>query len=277
MFMTKIRTIIPANLAADVMFASDNTCCMCRERGKALQIHHIDENPSNSVFGNLSVLCLECHNDTQVKGGFGRKLNDILVVKYRDEWLETVKRRRNLADEMALKRHVGGIEQKVHITEREEEPPREAPLSYVNSLPAFKAELLKHAQPEWDSGVTARMVQASYNYIDALQGILVTLSGYYSAKQFAGKTPQEFFSELIASRFEWHRAHAEPHGPGTGGTIVNVVCSGNVMADVERMVEDMVMSLVGHNDEFDWKGWPPRWRGKSSNNSLNTDGLALAR
>lgn len=253
------------------MFASNNTCCVCQERGKAVQIHHIDENPSNNVFGNLAVLCLACHNDTQQKGGFGRKLSETLVIKYTDEWLVRVNNRRNQADEMALKRHVGNLDQAGNGVQRaNEEFIRDAPLSYINSLPAFRTELLKHAQPEWDSGVTAKMVVASYNYIDALQGILVTLAGYYSSKQFAGKTPQEFFSDVIASRFEWHRAHAEPHGPGTGGTIVNVICGGDVMADVERMVADMVSSLVGYDDEFDWEGWPRRWKGEVGDDSLDS-------
>ena len=263
--MAKSRDPIPADRATEVLFSSDNTCCVCQDRGKSLQIHHIDENPSNNAFENLAALCLECHNKTQVRGGFGRKLDEATVIKYRDEWLKRVAKRRNAADEMALTRQVTTLDQVVYkAPHREKEFIRDAPLLYINSLPAFKSELIKHAQPEWDSGVTARMVQASYDYIEALQGILVTLAGYYSTKQFAGKSPQEFFAEVIASRFEWHRAHAEPHGPGSGGTIVNIICSGNVKTDVERMVEDMVMSLVGYNDEFDWQGWPLRWRGSDT-------------
>ncbi len=262
--MTKNRSSIPANLAANIMFSSDNTCCICRERGKTVQIHHIDDNHSNNDFENLSVLCLECHNKTQISGGFGKKHSAPLVIKYRNEWLERVDNRRKKADQLAITRNVGDvIDGEEKITEKKQQAPlREPPLTYINSLPAFKIELLKQAQLEWDSGVTARMVQASYDYIDALQGILITLAGYYSEKQFGGKSDQEFFSDIIASRFEWHRAHSEPRGPGTGGTIVNVICSGGVKADVDRMVEDMVMSLVGYDDSFDWKGWPKRWRGE---------------
>ncbi len=256
--MAKVRTGIPVDLAAEVMFASDSTCCVCRERGKALQLHHIDEEPSNNVEVNLAVLCLECHNDTQLQGGFGRKLNAALVTRYRDEWFERVKARRAKADEQAVKRQVGPPV-KDPIADAQAFVPREAPLAYINSLPTFRAELRKHAQPEWDSGVTMRMVIASHEYIDALQGILVNLAQYYSPQQFGGKSPQEFFAEAIASRFSWHRTHAEPDGPGTGGTIVNVVCAGNVMADVERMVEEFAMSLAGYNDSFDWKRWPERW------------------
>lgn len=222
-----------------------------------------------NVFENLCVLCLECHNDTQLKGGFGRKLNSSLVIKYRDEWLLRVESRRNISDEMAVSRQVG----EMSLSQQAEEAPsrefhhtqlKEPPMDYINSLPEFKAALLDQAQPKWDTGVTATMVQANYDYIDSLRGILVTLAGYYSAKQFGKQSPQEYFSEIISSRFKWHRTISEPDGPGTGGTIVNVTCGGSVMEDVERMVEDMVMGLVGYDDSFDWRGWPKRWSGKKT-------------
>jgi hypothetical protein len=265
--MVKIRTTIPSDLAAEVLFASDNTCCVCGERGKTIQIHHIDENPSNNAFDNLSILCLECHNGTQIQGGFGRKLNATSVIKYRDEWLERVKQRRNLADEIAVKRQVGTETLSEHVETIKQSPIentelKEPPLDYINSLPDFKAALLRQAQPKWDTGVTGTMVQASYDYIDSLRGILVTLASYYSPKQFGNQTPQEYFSVIIASRFRWHRTKAEPDGPGTGGTIVNVTCGGSVIEDVENMIEDMVMALVDYDDEFDWRTWPKRWRGE---------------
>ena len=251
----------------DVVFASDRTCCVCRERGKAIQIHHIDEDPSNNVFDNLSVLCLECHNDTQMKGGFSRKLNSSLVIKYRDEWSDRVKFRRDLADEMAVNRQVSetSLSQQVETNPHsvvQHTQLKDPPMDYINSLPKFKSALLSQAQPKWDTGVTATMVQASYDYIDSLNGVLVTLASYYSPKQFGNQSAHEYFSEIISSRFQWHRTIAEPHSPGTGGTIVNVTCGGSVIADVEKMIEDMVMALVGYDDSFDWKGWPKRWRGE---------------
>jgi hypothetical protein len=257
--MSKVRTSIPSDIAADIMFGADNTCCVCRERGKALQIHHTDDNPSNNRTENLAALCLECHNDTQIQGGFGRKLTAEVVVRYRDEWVVRVEKRRNEADRHALEL---AIPERASQTSPQPvaEPIRAAPLSYISALPDFKAALRKQAKVGWDTGVTSTMVQASYDYIDALQGILVTLAHYYSPTNFGGRARTEFFSDVIASRFQWHRSHQEPHGPGTGGTIVNVLCSGDVADDVERMVEDMAMSLVGYNDDFDWRGWRDRWR-----------------
>jgi tetratricopeptide (TPR) repeat protein len=85
---------IPREIAAMILFKSDRTCCVCRTKGKPIQIHHIDGNKRNNKIENLAVLCLDCHNDTQAKGGFHRKLNSELVAIYRDNWQQIVERDR---------------------------------------------------------------------------------------------------------------------------------------------------------------------------------------
>jgi hypothetical protein len=94
----KRRGEIPRALAAQVLFVSDRTCCICRDGSKPVQIHHIDEDPSNTVFGNLAVLCFDCHRDTQIRGGFDRKLDGEQVTLYRDDWLRVVARKRASAE-----------------------------------------------------------------------------------------------------------------------------------------------------------------------------------
>lgn len=91
----KLRVQIPKDIADNVMVMSNRTCCVCRKPKKPLQIHHIDENPANNNYSNLAVLCLECHSDTMITGGFGRKLNSEQVIKYRDEWLDIVKKNKD--------------------------------------------------------------------------------------------------------------------------------------------------------------------------------------
>ncbi|MGY0067384.1 HNH endonuclease signature motif containing protein [Streptomyces sp. QTS137] len=86
----KKRVRIPSELAAQVLFASDRACCVCRAKGKPIQIHHIDDDPSNNNFSNLSVLCLDCHDLTQITGGFGRKLDADQVRLYRNHWIDSV-------------------------------------------------------------------------------------------------------------------------------------------------------------------------------------------
>lgn len=97
----KVRIPIPQDVAAKVLFESDRTCCVCRMK-KPIQIHHIDDDPGNNDVVNLAVLCFDCHRDTQVQGGFDRKLDAAQVRLYRHDWLERVRASRAGRD---LKRH----------------------------------------------------------------------------------------------------------------------------------------------------------------------------
>jgi hypothetical protein len=90
----KIRIEIPREKAAKVLFLSDRTCCVCRVPKKPVQIHHIDEDPRNNELENLAVLCLDCHRETMLRGGFDRKLDGEQVTLYRDDWFHTVARNR---------------------------------------------------------------------------------------------------------------------------------------------------------------------------------------
>ncbi len=259
--MTKNRIPIPQQTATEALYNSDRTCCVCNERGKTTQIHHIDETPSNNELENLAILCLECHDETQITGGFGRKLNSDLVIKHRNEWLLRVQNRRYEADRIAISKTTGSsYDQKEIETLQYSEEREKAILEYIYALPALRRELIKKAEKEWDSGNTVRMVDASYKYIDALEAILVRLAEFYPAGNFGTNDPHEFFSEQISLRFSWHRNLTEPYGPGTGGTIVNITVTGNVVSDVEKMVEDMTQSLIGYNEDFNWKEWSKHWK-----------------
>ena len=86
----KERIPIPPELSARVLFESDRTCCVCCKK-MPVQIHHIDDDPSNNDIENLAVLCLLCHNETQLRGGFDRKLNAGQVRLYRADWLRRVR------------------------------------------------------------------------------------------------------------------------------------------------------------------------------------------
>ena len=97
--MTKPRTPVPDDISAEVMFQHDRTCCVCRDPGLQVQIHHIDEDPTNHAIDNLAVLCLEHHEQTQTRGGFARKLRAADVIPYRDDWVRRVRDRRDKADD----------------------------------------------------------------------------------------------------------------------------------------------------------------------------------
>lgn len=80
-----------------MLFESDRTCCVCRKAGP-VQIHHIDEYPTNHDPQNLAVLCFDCHEETQRKGGFARGLDRAQVLLYRDNWLQTVAASRSTSE-----------------------------------------------------------------------------------------------------------------------------------------------------------------------------------
>lgn len=93
---TKRRTPVPQTVADEVMIECDRICCVCRRRD-AVQIHHLNEVPTDHHFENLAALCFDCHDATQVTGGFGRRLREGEVRIARDRWYATVRQRREAA------------------------------------------------------------------------------------------------------------------------------------------------------------------------------------
>lgn len=82
--MIKKRVKIPENIITELLYLCRNTCCICGTRGIALQIHHIDEDPSNNIIVNLIPLCLNCHALVHTKCTIGSLYNKKLLKKYRD-------------------------------------------------------------------------------------------------------------------------------------------------------------------------------------------------
>lgn len=100
--MAKARIPIPPDTAALVQHESNRTCCVCQIPGKPYQIHHIDEDPSNNDPSNLALLCLDHHNETQLKGGFGRKLDAHQINLFKEEWIATVQKRKKRASDRVI-------------------------------------------------------------------------------------------------------------------------------------------------------------------------------
>lgn len=253
----KTRIPILEETVASVLFASDRTCCVCQSPGKPVQIHHIDEDPSNNEEGNLSVLCLLCHDETQAKGGFGRKLNAALVRQYRDDWCGRVRERRKRADKIAVSAVRGTVPALRGDDVDEERAPSAVLIPFVESLPVALHRAYQIAWPKWDSGVTAEILEGTSGVIDVVTQMLVHLAAWYPARHFNGRPARDYFSSFIASRAVWHRAVAEPGGVGTGGTIVPVIVAASVMSDLEQAVCDLVGSLIGLGDSFE--AWKSAW------------------
>lgn len=84
----KKRVPVPKDVDTEVLYAADYTCCVWRESSRGVQVHHIDEDPANNDIVNLAALCQICHEKTQIRGGFTKKLSALAVTRYRDAWLQ---------------------------------------------------------------------------------------------------------------------------------------------------------------------------------------------
>lgn len=244
-----MREAIPQGLAADTLYLSDRTCCVCNEAGRPVQIHHIDGDHSNNTRENFAVLCLLCHNETEVRGGFGRHLTPPVVTKCIEEWLARVVSRRARADELAV----------AYSVELMAATDTQRLAQFIQRIPYMRFEALRTVQPRWDSGTTSEMLQGSYDYVAVLGTILRRLTAHFPKNQFGSDGTEAFISSWTSMLFQWHRARLEPEGLGTGGTMVGVMAGGSVIADLERMIQELVFGMGWERDEKQLALWRKRW------------------
>ena len=248
--MAKKRLRIPEENSTEILFLCDRTCCKCNVRGKGVQIHHIDEDTTNFELENLAPLCLECHNETLIKGGFTRQLNASQVRKYRADWIERVQKRRDKADELASIHTVTGATQTTIVLESKPEildyftnDNHELLISYLKKILIIHSAQLVIAGTKWDSGVTSEMNEGNSDMVDFYEEVIIELASFYPKWHFDGQVPRTYFSEFISKKFNWHSLIIEPDGIGTGGRIASTILGGNMMSDLKQMIIDMVDSL----------------------------------
>ena len=82
----KGRISIPLTVEQEALFRGNHTCCVCRDAGKDVQIHHVDTNPANNGLDNLAVLCLNCHSRVTGSRGLGKAYTPGEVLKYKASW-----------------------------------------------------------------------------------------------------------------------------------------------------------------------------------------------
>lgn len=130
---------------------------------------------------------------------------------------------------------------------------------FIKSLPKLKAVVMENAQEGWDTGVTADMREASYDVIDFLEYAWLRLAQFYPKEHWGGEDAETYIRDYLKGRFAFHWSKHEPSGPGTGGTIVGVLVGGDVIDDMERLIEDTVSALFMYRDDFDFTGWKHEW------------------
>ena len=261
--MAKHRVPIPERVSAAIMFASDRTCCVCNMRGKAVQIHHIDEDPANNDPGNLAVLCLDDHDLTQISGGFGKKLSAAVVRKYRDAWLDRVQTRRKEADK-AFVEHLAGVElpdePSVGAAEGWTAPSEATLFAYIDHLPVALAAIHAAEDPQYENGTTGDANEAADKILSELELMWVYLSRWYPPGHF-GEEAAQYINKYRAERYEFHGALLYVGGE-LHGTMTYRWPAWSTIRDMEYCVRSTVVALT-RLSSFDLPSWLERWQ-KSS-------------
>lgn len=89
--MLNKRAVIPKSVRFRVLEACNNRCCVCQT--PFIQVHHLDEDPSNNEMDNLAPLCPNCHSQAHSKAGMTVNLTDERVKALRERWYAYCERR----------------------------------------------------------------------------------------------------------------------------------------------------------------------------------------
>ncbi|MFV2176739.1 HNH endonuclease signature motif containing protein [Actinomadura sp. LOL_016] len=194
----KDRVPIPDDVAAAVIYESDRTCCVCRLSGKAVQIHHINEDPSDNDPANLAVLCLECHDQTQIRGGFGRKLNAHIVTLYRDSWIDIVRMRRS---SLTLRSELAGVERSSFTA------PRIATPALNDSTNERKASSSTERDPGISGGgAHSSRSESPFGYSYRHLGIVITLIDVTRARSILVEKRNAQYDDDFEEQYAGHGA-----------------------------------------------------------------------
>jgi len=263
-----MRTPIPDDVSAEVMYQHDRTCCVCNEAGKRVQIHHIDDDPANNAIANLAVLCFDDHDKTQIRGGFGKQLRALEVTRFRDEWVRRVRERKEAADRLAAERSVPRIESLGSSSDWQPPSPQFLEV-YINSLPAILREMYAQRgkiDQERDSRAAVASARLALN---VLEQILLQLSAWIDPYHFREMPARDYFSQLIAERNEWNRMLVEPSDYGVRARTGTIETLAITIKEIEKAVEDLVKALAkAQLDGFKFDQWRRKWMGADPNAKL---------
>lgn len=86
------RPDIPLDNLLRVLWANRWTCCVCREQGRAIIVHHIKSwaRSRDHSSANLAVLCLEHHARAHTRGDLEQNLTETKLIDAKARWEDAV-------------------------------------------------------------------------------------------------------------------------------------------------------------------------------------------
>jgi hypothetical protein len=88
------RPPIPPTIQRSIKSKNLGVCCVCKERGLGINLHHIDGNPLNNSEDNIAVLCLKDHDQHHRPNAYDKtkhlELGKEKIMQLKREWELTV-------------------------------------------------------------------------------------------------------------------------------------------------------------------------------------------
>jgi hypothetical protein len=131
-------------------------------------------------------------------------------------------------------------------------------LKLVEHLPQRLKQAKAQSQEGWDSGVNAKMKDATSRYNKALVAMITELISTYYPKDCI---PQDDISAYLKALYTAHlfRQNAlNPSGEAQGTNAALDVMS-EVSTELEGLVADMAQAIVADDSNFDYDAWKARW------------------
>lgn len=182
---SKKRVKISDQTVGQLLFKTDNKCCVCSERGD--HIHHLDGNPSNNILDNLAFLCFNDHDSASLKGTLRKKLTKEAIVNYRRHHYQVIENKR--------KKELGTLDRPIsHLT-------NEKLLTVTkNALIILEIENIKskYYSAEWDT--RAEIINELGKYVDHSNNRLsYDILGFlsYAANQTRSGMPENVASSIF--------------------------------------------------------------------------------
>ena len=94
--MTRPRIPIPKLIQDEILFKTNNRCCICQT--PFIQFHHIDSNRANNDSNNIAPLCPNCHTQAHSESNMINNLTPSRIQKLRDKWYEYCENRKEGAN-----------------------------------------------------------------------------------------------------------------------------------------------------------------------------------
>lgn len=117
--MAKSKRIpIPKSTQRSILDKNLGVCCVCKERGIGINLHHIDGNISNNSEDNIAVLCLKEHDQHHRPNAYDKskhlELGSSKIKELKIEWEKTIKECKSDNPQVLAVVNAYGTYEKIH-------------------------------------------------------------------------------------------------------------------------------------------------------------------